>query len=50
MVRLIELYLQARLHLDHSISRRIRLAHINEGFEALKAGELIRSIIDFEAA
>ena len=48
--RLIELYLQGRLHLDDWISQRIRLEQINEGFEAMKAGKVIRSIIDFEAA
>ena len=31
------------------ISRRIRLEQIKEGIEAMKAGEVIRSIIDFEA-
>ena len=50
MPRLIELYLQGRLHLDDWISQRIRLEQINEGFEAMKAGKVIRSIIDFEAA
>lgn len=50
MPRLIELYLQGRLHLDDWISRRIRLEQINEGFAAMKAGKVIRSIIDFEAA
>ena len=50
MPRLIELYLQGRLHLDDWISQRIRLQQINEGFEAMKAGKVIRSIIDFEAA
>ena len=33
-----------------TISQRIRLEQINEGFEAMKAGKVIRSIIDFEAA
>ena len=50
MPRLIDLYLQGRLHLDDWISRRIRLEQINEGFAAMKAGEVIRSIIDFDAA
>ena len=50
MPRLVDLYLQGRLHLDDWISRRIRLEQINEGFAAMKAGEVIRSIIDFEAA
>jgi S-(hydroxymethyl)glutathione dehydrogenase/alcohol dehydrogenase len=49
MPRLIELYLQGRLHLDDWISQRISLQQINEGFEAMKAGEVIRAIIEFEA-
>ena len=49
MPRLIELYLQGRLHLDDWISQRISLQQINEGFEAMKAGEVIRAIIDFDA-
>ena len=49
MPRLIDLYLQGRLHLDDWISRRIRLEQINEGFEAMQAGEVIRSVIDFDA-
>ena len=43
MPRLIELYLQGRLHLDDWISRRIRQEQINEGFTAMKAGEVIQS-------
>ena len=50
MPRLVDLYLQGRLHLDDWISRRIRLEQINEGFAAMKAGKVIRSIIDFQAA
>ncbi len=49
MPRLVELYMQGRLHLDDWISNRIKLEEINEGFEAMKAGKVIRSVIDFEA-
>lgn len=40
-------YLDGRLKLDELISRRIRLDEINAGFEALKRGETIRSVVTF---
>jgi S-(hydroxymethyl)glutathione dehydrogenase/alcohol dehydrogenase len=50
MPRLVELYLQGRLHLDDWISERIKLEEINEGFRAMKEGKVVRSIIDFGIA
>jgi S-(hydroxymethyl)glutathione dehydrogenase/alcohol dehydrogenase len=50
MPRLVELYLQGRLHLDDWISDRIKLAEINQGFQAMKEGKVVRSIIDFGIA
>jgi S-(hydroxymethyl)glutathione dehydrogenase / alcohol dehydrogenase len=47
MPRMIELYLQGRLHLDDWISDRIELREINQGFKAMKEGKVIRSVIDF---
>lgn len=47
MPRLIELYMQGRLHLDNWISERIQLEDINEGFKAMKEGRVLRSVIDF---
>jgi S-(hydroxymethyl)glutathione dehydrogenase/alcohol dehydrogenase len=47
--RMIDLYLQGRLHLDDWISSRIQLDDINEGFTAMKEGKVVRSIIDFGA-
>ena len=47
--RMIDLYLQGRLHLDDWISNRIQLDDINEGFTAMKEGKVVRSIIDFGA-
>ncbi len=41
------LYLQGRLKLDELVSRRITLDQINEGLEALKTGEVARSVITF---
>jgi S-(hydroxymethyl)glutathione dehydrogenase / alcohol dehydrogenase len=42
--------MQGRLHLDDWISDRIRLDEINEGFRAMKAGKVVRSIVDFGIA
>ncbi len=50
MPRLIELYMQGRLHLDDWISERIALEEINEGFKAMKDGKVLRCVIDFQAA
>ncbi len=45
--RLIEFYLQGRLHLDHMISDRLRLAQINEGFARMRAGAAVRQVVEF---
>ena len=50
MPRLIEFYLQGRLHLAEMVSARIGLAQINDGFAALKAGGVARNVIVFEQA
>jgi S-(hydroxymethyl)glutathione dehydrogenase/alcohol dehydrogenase len=47
MPRLIDLYLDGRLKLDELVSRRIRLDEVNDGFDAMKSGEVARSVIDF---
>jgi S-(hydroxymethyl)glutathione dehydrogenase/alcohol dehydrogenase len=41
-------YLDGSLMLDELISRRIGLKEINDGFAALKRGETIRSVINFD--
>ena len=41
-------YLDGALMLDELISRRISLDEINAGFEALKRGETIRSVVTFD--
>lgn len=45
----LELYQQGRLKFDELVSRRISLDEINDGFEAMKAGEVARSIIVFDS-
>ncbi len=46
--RWLELYQQGRLKFDELVSRRIRLDEINDGFEAMKGGEVARSVIVFD--
>ncbi|MBU6497695.1 MAG: Zn-dependent alcohol dehydrogenase [Rhodospirillales bacterium] len=47
MPRLLSLWQQGRLKLDHLISGRIRLDQINEGFATLKSGATVRQLIEF---
>jgi S-(hydroxymethyl)glutathione dehydrogenase / alcohol dehydrogenase len=49
MPRLIDFYNRGKLHLDDFVSAHIKLSEINEGFAAMKAGKVIRSVIDFAA-
>ncbi|MCC6961154.1 MAG: Zn-dependent alcohol dehydrogenase [Dehalococcoidia bacterium] len=44
---LMELYRQKRLKIDELISRRYELGQINEAYDALKGGEVNRSVIMF---
>ena len=50
MPRLMEFYKRGKLHLDDFISAHIKLSEINEGFVNMKAGKVIRSVIDFGVA
>jgi len=43
--RLVDLYRQGRLQLDELVSRQIDLSEVNQAFEAMKAGEVTRSVI-----
>ena len=48
MPRYIDLYMDGRLKLDELVSQRIALTEVNEGFEAMKAGSVARSVIVFD--
>ncbi|MCP3853768.1 MAG: Zn-dependent alcohol dehydrogenase [Actinomycetia bacterium] len=48
MPRYIDLYMQGRLKLDELVSARITLEEINAGFDAMKTGEVARSVIVFD--
>ncbi|MGH9210385.1 MAG: Zn-dependent alcohol dehydrogenase [Acidimicrobiales bacterium] len=47
MPRLVDLYLDGRLKLDELVSLRLTLDEVNDGFEAMKTGEIARSVINF---
>lgn len=42
------LYLAGRLRLDEMITRRHRRDDINEAYDVLNDGELVRGVIDFD--
>jgi len=45
MPNYLRFWLQGRLNLDDLVSRRLRLEQINQGFDALRTGEVARSVI-----
>ena len=47
MPRIVELYMQGRLKLGEWITNKITLAQINEGFDLMRRGAGMRSIIEF---
>ena len=47
MPALVDLYMEGRLKLDELITRTYPLAEINDAFEAMKRGEVARSVIKF---
>ena len=44
MPRYVDLYLSGRLKLDELVSARIGLEQINDGFDAMRRGEVARSV------
>jgi Zn-dependent alcohol dehydrogenase len=46
--RLVDLYLDGRLKIDQLISRTYRLGEINEGFAALRGGQVARGVVVFD--
>ncbi|HEX4218645.1 MAG TPA: alcohol dehydrogenase, partial [Acidimicrobiales bacterium] len=46
---LLELYRQGRIQLDELITRRYSLESINEGFEDMRAGRIIRGVVTYPA-
>jgi S-(hydroxymethyl)glutathione dehydrogenase/alcohol dehydrogenase len=50
MPKLCEFYLQGKIKLDELVTRRYDLSEINEAFDAMKKGEVARSIMPISAA
>ena len=46
--RYIELYYQGKLMLDEMITKRFRLDQVDEAFQAMREGEVIRSVLMFD--
>ncbi len=49
MPRYVDFYLDGRLRLDEMISARLSLDEVNDAFAKMKAGEVARSVIRFDA-
>lgn len=47
MPRIVDLYTSGKLKLNELVSRSVRLESINEAFEAMKNGEVARTVIVF---
>ena len=45
--QLVDLYLDGRLRLDEMVSLRLDLDRINEGYEAMLAGDVVRAVVEF---
>ncbi|HET7875338.1 MAG TPA: alcohol dehydrogenase, partial [Methylomirabilota bacterium] len=45
--RLVDLYMDGRLKIDQLISRTYRLEEINEGFAAMRSGQVARGVVLF---
>jgi Zn-dependent alcohol dehydrogenase len=45
--KLVDLYLQGRLKIDQLVSRTYKLDEINEGFTALRSGQVARGVVVF---
>jgi len=48
MPRYVDFYMQGMLKLDEMITRRGHLEDVNEAFRAMKAGEVVRTVLTFD--
>lgn len=46
--KLVEEYMEGKFNLDKFITHKIKLEQVNEGFELLKNGKSIRTVIEFD--
>jgi Zn-dependent alcohol dehydrogenase len=44
---LVDLYMDGRLKIDQLVSRTYKLSEINEGFAALRSGQVARGVVTF---
>ena len=47
MPKIVDWYMDGKLNIDSLITHKLRLDQINEGFELMKRGESIRSVVMF---
>jgi S-(hydroxymethyl)glutathione dehydrogenase/alcohol dehydrogenase len=45
--RLVDRYMNGRIKLDEMVSQKLPLERINDAFEALHGGDVIRSVIEY---
>jgi S-(hydroxymethyl)glutathione dehydrogenase/alcohol dehydrogenase len=45
--KIVDWYMDGKINIDDLITHKLRLEDINEGFELMKRGESIRSVIEF---
>ena len=50
MPKLVNLVLQGRLDLSGLVTRRLPLSGVNDAFQAMKAGEVARSVLEISQA
>ena len=48
MPNMVRMYLDGRLKLDEMVSARLTLDQINDGYDAMKRGEVTRQVIVFD--
>ncbi|MDE2457065.1 MAG: S-(hydroxymethyl)glutathione dehydrogenase, partial [Burkholderiales bacterium] len=45
--RIVDWYMEGKINIDDLITHKLALADINRGFELMKSGESIRSVVEF---
>jgi S-(hydroxymethyl)glutathione dehydrogenase/alcohol dehydrogenase len=45
--KIVDWYMEGKLHIDELITHKLKLENINEGFELMRRGESIRSVVEF---
>ena len=48
MPNMVRMYLDGRLRIDEMVSARLRLEDVNDGYDAMKRGEVARQVITFD--